>query len=441
LTAIKSKDLQIFNAARFKKSVSGVGAANVYFTFGRAYAWEDEFDPPLANTSIDAYYEVWDNMIGGKKVTGNNVRHAIPRNNWTSGAIYNGYDNSIDSNVLMNGEVPFYVVTDEWNVYKCISNNYGALSTSKPISISTTSDVQTQDGYIWKYMYTVTAEEQLRFVTDDFIPVRTQDINDQSLQWQVQNNAISGAIHYIKVLEGGTFYANDISVIIKGDGQDANAFAVRDVTSNSISEIVVDNLGINYTYAAISFYSTSDGKGAVARAVISPPGGHGSDPLAELGGSNIIINMTLKNYEFGKLPVTNEYRQIALVDSPLVYNKDTISSNAVVSQTTQIELNGVSSDYSVDEWVFQGRSLPNYTFKGKIVEWDSANNLLKLANVTGKPKSELLIGANTTAARFLSSITYPDLQPRSGKILYIDNILPIERAADQAEDFKLVLKF
>lgn len=440
MTAIKSKNLQIYNAKQFKQSVSGAGYS-VYFTFGRCYPWDNELSPPLANTSTDSLNELWNNMIGGKRITGNDVRHVIPRHNWQSGLTYAAYDNSIDSNVLMAANTVFYVITDEWNVYKCLSNNYGAVSTSKPISISSVSDFQTQDGYIWKYMYTVTAEEQLRFVTDDYIPVKTLITNDQSLQWQVQNNAISGALHDIIVLNGGSNYTtDDIAIRIVGDGQDANAFAVRNTTTNTISSIIVDNKGINYTFATITLDSLT-GNGAIARAIISSPGGHGSDPLVELGGSNIMINATLKNYEFGKLPVTNDYRQVALLENPLVYRTSNVMSNSVVSQTTAIELNGISVEYAADEWVYQGSSFANYTYKGKVVEWDSANNLLKLANVTGKPKSELIIGSNTTAARFLSSITNPDMQPYSGKILYIDNILPIERAADQAEDFKVVLNF
>lgn len=441
MPAIKSKDLQIFNAKQFRQSIIGSSAANVYFTFGRSYPWEDDTDPPIANTSMSSFYEIWNNMIGGKKIVGNNVRHVIRRHNWASGLVYNAYSDTTDPEAAeAANSAPYYVVTDDWNVYKCLSNNYGALSTSKPKSISALSDLQTEDGYIWKYMYTVTAEEQLRFVTNEYIPVRTLSTNDQSLQWQVQTNAINGAIHDIIVLNGGSYYSNNIVVSITGDGQDANAFAVRDISSNSISSIVIDNKGINYTYAVVTI-SSSMGYGGEARAVISPPGGHGSDALSELGGSNIMVNMTLKNNDSKKLPVTNQYRQIALVENPLVYKSETISSNVSTSQTMQLELSGVSIEYEQDEIVYQGPSLDKFTFKGTVVEWDSANNLIKLSNTTGKPRAELLIGNTTTAARFLSSITYPDWQPYSGKILYIDNIIPIERAADQAEDFKVVLNF
>jgi hypothetical protein len=52
-----------------------------------------------------------------------------------------------------------------------------------------------------------------------------------------------------------------------------------------------------------------------------------------------------------------------------------------------------------------------------------------------------LIGANTGAARFVDSVTNPTLKRYSGNLLYIDNIKPIQRAVDQTEDFKIILKF
>ena len=100
---------------------------------------------------------------------------------------------------------------------------------------------------------------------------------------------------------------------------------------------------------------------------------------------------------------------------------------------------GASAEYLEDEWVFQGGSLATATFKGQVTEWDSSNNVIKLSQTYGSPSKDLLVGANTTASRFVSLITNPDLQPGSGRILYADNFSPIQRAADQAEDYKIVL--
>lgn len=441
MPSVHSKYLRVFNAKQFKESVSEPQPSNVYMTIGRSVSWPDDNAPPQANTSVASYYDLWNNMIGGKKITGNDIRHVVPRFDWVSGTVYAQYDHLTDSLALKSDTNNFYVVTDEWNVYKCISNNYGAASTSKPTSISTTTDFQTADGYIWKYMYTISAEEQLRYVSADYIPVKTLTVNDGSLQWLVQNNAIQGGIHSIVLSNHGTGYTtNAISITITGDGQDAAAIAVRNNQTNSIDSIVVTDRGFDYTYATVSIASAS-GTGAVARAIISPPGGHGSDPLVELGGSNIMINKRLKSSEEGKLTTANDYRQIAIIEDPISYDGTYRVANTVVNQLTEITLNGTSAEYAEDETVYQGRSLDTSTFSGTVVEWDSANNRLKLTNTQGTPGSDLVKGVTSTAARFLSSVTNPNMQRYTGNLLYIDNVSPIQRSDDQVEDFQIVLKF
>lgn len=441
MVAVNSKYLEVFNAKQFKESVSEPSSSNLYFTYGQAVAWANEAAPPQANTSVAAFNEVWANMQGGKKITGNDIRHVVPRFTWSSGTVYNYYDHMTESKELKSANNKFYVVTDSWNVYKCLANNNGKASTVKPTSIITTSDFQTVDGYVWKYMYTLTAQEQERFTTTTFMPVKTLSVDDGSLQWLVQNNAISGAIHNLVLTNFGSGYtANNIYITITGDGQDANAYAVRNVTTNTISSIVVDNKGIDYTYASVTIQA-ANGSGATARAIISPQGGHGSDPLTELGGSYLLINTLIENTESGQLSVANDYRQISILEDPLVYASSNVAANSVVSQVIAVTLNGSSNEFIEDEWVYQGGNLASATFKGIVVEWDAVNNIIYLSNVEGSSTSDLLIGDTSGAARYLIAVSTPDLQPLTGKLLYIDNITPIQRAVDQTEDFKIVLSF
>lgn len=442
MSSVHSKYLEVYNAKQFKESVSEPSSSNVYLTFGKVTSWPDDNNPPTPNTSTATFNEVWKNMIAGKRLTGNDIRHVVPRHDWTSNTVYTAYDHMTDSLTLKDANTKFYVLTDEFNVYKCLGNNYGHASTVKPTSKLTTSHFQTTDLYIWKYMYTLTVEERSRYLSPDFMPVKTLTLDDNSTQWLVQNDASPGAIHNIVVTNGGSGYtSNDISVIIVGDGIDANAYAIRNVTTNTISSIVVDSKGASYTYADVTVYANTESNNAVVRAIIAPPGGHGSDSLTELGGSYLMLNPKFQGVETGKLTAANDYRQVAFIEDPYIYGTSTIIGNTIVSQTTNFTLNGTSSEYLEDEIVYQGDSLANATFTGIVVEWDSPNNYIKLSNVEGDPGSELLIGNTSTAARFLSSVTDPDMQPYTGKLLYIDNITPIERAEDQTETFQIVLKF
>ena len=443
MSSVFTENLRIYNAQQFIQSVSEVGPTSIYLTFGRTLPWEDENNPPQANSTVSTYNEVWRNMIGAKRLGGNDMKHVIPRHDWSSNTVYNMYDNLLDSIDLLNANNKFYVLTEDWNVYKCLSNNYGTTSTVKPTSTATISNFQTTDGYIWKYMYTLSAEERLNYITDEYMPVKTLPLNDGSSQWLVQSSAIDGAIDVIKVTNGGTVNTSNVSIVITGDGVDANAFAQVNTLSNTITSIIVDNRGSGYTYANVDIRTGNTAvTNASARVVISPPGGHGKDPLTELGGAYLLMNIKLRGSESGdKLIVNNDYRQIAIVEEPYYWKTTLPASNTVFTQLTTVSLNGVSAEYVEDEIVYQGSSIANATFKGTVAQWDSSNNIMRLSNVEGTPAAELLIGSTSTGARFLDSVTAPDLQPYSGKLLYINNIKPIERSADQTESFKIVLKF
>lgn len=443
MASVRSKDLGVFVAKQFRESVSEPSSSNLYLTFGRSYPWTNDANPPAANTSDISVYDVWNNMIGGKRITGNDIRHVVPRFNWTNNTVYVAYSDFADSKNLKNPNTAFYVVTDEFNVYKCISNNYGNVSTSKPQSTNPIGQFQTSDKYIWKYMYSISAEDQERFLTDSFMPVRTLVTDDNTLQWQVQDNAVDGAIHDIIVTNRGAGYTSDkISVNITGDGLFANAVAVRNTSTFQIESIIVDNKGSKYTYANVRITSNT-GAGATARAVISPPYGHGYDPLYELGGSYLMIDTRIKTNEGQVITVANDFRQIAIVENPFVYNESNTISNTVISQLTVLTMAESSSttNYLEDEWVYQGKNLANATFRGIVVEWDYPNNTLKLSNVKGIPTSDIITGNNSTTTRYVSSIKDPDLQPYSGKLLYIDQIVPIERSDDQTEEYKILLSF
>jgi hypothetical protein len=444
MASIYSKDLEVYTAKKFRTSVS---TANVYLAFGHPQQWINEENPPQANTSDASVYDAWKEMIGGKRITGNDIRHAIPRHNWSANTVYYAYDQLTDSLTLKNANTKPYVMTDDFHVFKCISNNKGAVSTTKPTSTNPTTTFQTADKYIWKYMYTLTSEEQLRFMTKDFIPVKTLVSSDNSLQWQVQEDAVPGAIHNILVTNPGSGYtSNSISVTIKGDGQYANAYAVRNVTTNQIDSFVVDNKGSGYTYANISIKATKANYAtgnAIGRVIVSPPGGHGSDPVSELGGSYLMINVDLNGTEDEILTVANDYRQISIIENPYVYSTTKYISNLVFSQVTTISLSESSStvQYSLDESVYQGKDIGNATFKGAVAAWDSTNNIIKLVKTEGTVTSDLLVGNTSTASRYVSAVRTPDLKPYSGHLLYKDNIPPISRAADQNENFKIILSF
>ena len=142
MSSIYSKDLETSIA----QSLINTFGANVYLTFGYQVPWTNDQSPPQANTSTASYYETWRNMIGGKKISQYDASLAIPRINWTSNTTYIAYDHMQDS-LTKSANTAYYVVTDDFNVYKCIANNYGQPSIYKPVSTNPGIISQTADLY------------------------------------------------------------------------------------------------------------------------------------------------------------------------------------------------------------------------------------------------------------------------------------------------------
>ena len=438
-SSVTSIKMKVNQAEQLKTAISAATDVNpmtLYLTYGKVTTWANDAAPDTANSSIASAYEVWLNMIGGKRILGSDVMHVIPRYNWTANTNYYAYDHM--STDLYDKQ--FYVMTSDYNVYKCLSNNFNSNSTVQPTAVNPTTVTQTSDGYIWKYMYSVSDSEQLRFTTAQYIPVKSIPTSDGSLQSQVQTNAVDGAIYSIILANTGSGYSNSSNMIIEisGDGQSATATANVNVSSGKVSTITMTNYGLGYTFANVSI-AGGGGSGAIGRAIITPFGGHGSDALYELGGSALMFNPSFKFNEGGKMPSTNDFRQIAIVKDPLTRDGSAQMDNTAFFQAYTLTTVG-SGDYVQDEILYQGVSVASAIFSGRLLSWDSANGIATLINTLGAPTSQSLIGANTSTSRFVSKIVDKDVKEHSGYILYLNNLTPITRSSDQIEDFKLIVK-
>ena len=190
--------------------ISTTRPANTIIVGANAYIRKtfSELSPPTPTDSYqDTYYDIWRNMISVKKINPSDVTHVATRYNWANATVYTEYD---DRDAGLETKT-YYVFTEDRNVYKCIDNNRGAISTDVPTGTGT-SLISTGDGYRWKYMYTVATGDVSRFVTPEFIPVKTLTANDGSSQWNVQQNAKTsgnGAIFHVKVIANGSGYLHE----------------------------------------------------------------------------------------------------------------------------------------------------------------------------------------------------------------------------------------
>lgn len=166
-------------------------------------------------------------------------------------------------------------------------------------------------------------------------------------------------------------------VIISGDGQSANAVATVDPAANSIAEIEIISSGTNYTYADIQIIANTgildtttglaiSSTSAQTRAIISPPGGHGSNAINELYANKVGIGVSFANTESDTISVENDFRKISILKDPLFANVEITLANTFTS-----------SSFTAGETILQA----NTGATGVVVNRDGL--VVRLSNVRG----------------------------------------------------------
>lgn len=477
MAAIITEKFRLHNAKEFKQSATESGNA-MYMFIGRPLSWTDDSNPPTPVDSLNDEYDAYANMTALKKVSSTDVSHAIIRRDWISGTVYDEYrHNYTSSNTANSGASTlwasrFFVVTSDYNVYKVISNNNGGNSTVMPTGTST-NILTTGDGYKWKYMYSISASDVIKFVTSDFIPVKTLgakaavegDIgglgtaatDDNSTQWDVENAAVDGTIEHARVTAGGSSYGSDgnYNVAVSGDG--ASGQLQVTVSSGAITAVTVNAVGSGYSVASIDnsllqTATSSSGTGATFDVIISPKNGHGSDPVEELGGNYVIVNSRLEYAEgSGDFPTDNDFRQIGLIVNPTNAGGNTLSSASTLSALNRIALQSGATMPAVDSTIASAASITSGTATGKVVSVDSTNRYVyylpsvdSVGNFNAFANSNGVFVGSTQKGTILASggisSAYPEIQRNSGDIVYLENRGAVARAADQIEDIKLIIE-
>ena len=426
MASIVTTKFRVHNAEQFAEAFSETSNTIMYLFIGKNTTFPDDNNPPTpVNSTANVEYTPWRDMYAAKRITTADVTHAIPRYDWTSGTVYDRYDDQ-DTNLLESDD--FYVITEDYNVYKVLGNAGGTASTTKPTGVSTTP-FTAADGYIWKYMYTVTTAKALKFLTNDYIPVQTLTSDDGTDQYDVQQAAIDGGIHVVNVTAGGSAYGAAPAVTIAGDGTGATANST--ITAGVVTAVTITNPGTGYTRAQVTFASGA----AAATAVISPKGGHGSNAVEELGGKYIMLNVRLDGTESNTFSTANEFRQVCIVRDPYLYGTTTRAVASSFRQSFKYQLSSISGTFTLDETITSGSNTAS------VVEFTTPNLFTTLPLNLPFANTASVSGGTSAASGTIAVITTPGLQPYSGDIIYVENRVPISRAADQIEDVKLIIQF
>ena len=590
-------------SATSNTAVSTALSTNSYLFIGKSDSWSGSFsdttipDPstntsPSSDSTSNTAYSHWQDMIAAKKVSSADVSHVITRHNWTSGRHYSMFtDTEVLSELLSTRTsqtlantsgtgtasaslYPMYVMNTSFNVYKCLYNaeveisgtNYPQVSTVEPTAVASDAGAPAalSDGYIWKYMYSISASDALKFVTSSYIPVKQlRDANaygntgsagglgsggvknDGSDQATIEFNTVNGALDVFVVdTDGGSYHFENNRVVtnssesvtltmasstlqtadnynnssiyftfsgasyvrkitdmsysspnatltldatvpalsgtitanvapfakINGDGHGAEVILTANASAaNSVGGVTVVSGGNSYTTATLTVEQQGYGSGTAAAitTVLPPKGGHGYDPVAELGGYFIMINTKLTQDESGKFTTSNDFRKIGLLTDPNTDAGYTRITDAAVTQaktfTFTANTAAISGDISVNQLSVGANGATGY-----IIDVNASASTMTVVNITngantsagydGKPGSFQCTTSNTASSfsgvsTTIAAITYTGgnavltnvangaMQIGSGKIIYIENRAPVARAADQTEDIKIVIEF
>lgn len=486
--------------------------SKIYLFTGRSQNWETErysdastladklnpgnpvsdvtdFDPPEVYDSFNDLNEIYDDMISLKRVTRSDVSKVIRKITWQKDVKYDMYKNDYTpDNLSINGQSKlydsqFYVMNSNYQVYKCIYNGEspsypnGRASTVEPTGNSTSIIESSADGYRWKYMYTITIADYIKFVSSDFIPIKTDSA--------VVSAAIDGSIEQLIIdsrgsgNDAGTYYCPII-----GDGT-ASAIArivVPSTGTNSgkIDSVALETVGAGYTRGTVllteAYNNISDAQsrsgtkknlsGSVFP-IISPPGGHGSNPSLELGGYRVMINKSLDFLDGdGDIPVDSQFRRFGLLSDPKNQNNQDLTLNTATACYAIKFPAATNVNFELGEIITQATT----GAKGRVIHWDSVTKVLRYyqneyidatqtgdnqyklvpfsgANDVTGTDSQVTVSPDTSASEvyfginFTSGYATPEVKKNTGSIIYVENRKAVNRSNDQIEDIKLVIEF
>ena len=473
------------------------------------YATEDV--PPLPLDNQREKRNLYDELIAAKRITDTFARTVIRRYNWDlvanpkfdmwkpdyaatpGGGGQIGKQTATGQNSIADAK--FYVMNSSYEVFKCLyngenpSNTTGQPATEEPTTAggnySSSTGLYTETSganYIWKYMYTISTDDVLKFLSSDFLPIV---LSNNASRQAVEAAAVDGAADVVLIEDAGLdLPASDtLYTTIKGDGTGGIVEFVTNVDGTITSANIVAR-GSGYTYAnvlltngnlyaeqALSTPVTTGPNAVGALEIVLPPeGGHGSDHETELNGKRVMTNIRLTYAEgSGDFPVDNDFRRIGIIADPFNFGSTTFSTAETLSGLKSLKITGASADYSVDEKIQQ--TVSGGTAYGTVVSWtlDSGSTtagVLKYIQTTDahtdqgvvRPfeSSGNAVGGETSTASgnvdtgysqallgvtFASGLATPEIENNSGDVIYVENRRLITRAPDQIEDIKLVIEF
>jgi len=184
--------------------------------------------------------------------------------------------------------------------------------------------------------------------------------------------------------------------------------------------------------------------------VISPRGGHGSDPISEMYMSKIMIVTNFITNNLTNIPDTNTYTKVGLIKNPSFVGNTTpldFDNRLVITSNSDL-----TSTVNQNDYLEQTVNGENITGRIHEIAYDANTNLttMYVAEYEGAFSDTFQPGdasakanlddteSNTVTINTVSNKTYVAY---SGDLLHFIDFDPIERQADRKEKIKFVFDF
>jgi len=517
MSAIVTDQFRILNANNFVESVEN--PVNSYYIFlslpnptqvgfGRSTTWDSNTPTPIDNFNYQSH--VYDTMLFGKKVTSSNIRRIVRRIDWAKGTRYEMYrqDYSVTSPSPITQssrlyDSNYYVMNSDYKVYICISNgssgsnSVGNASQDEPTftDLEPSKAGESGDGYIWKYLFTVTPGDIVKFDSTEYVSVP----NDWSISTNAQIQAVrengdssinKNQIKKVYIDSSGSNYSNGLGqeVNILGDGQGAKVLI--DVVSGKVVDTTVSSGGSGYSYGIVdlgSINASATGSFAELIPIIPPSKGHGFDIYKELGTDKVLLYARFDD-STKDFPIDTKFAQVGIVKNPTSIGSTATFTDSQFSSVYSLKFSTISGTPTIGEKIIQtvsgGRAtgyVSSYDVETKVLKYIQDRSLyfnqttLDQTDYIGISTSSKVfsfqssanpvngsssgfsasvdtsfsgISTNPTGNRvinlsvnFTNGLASPEINKRSGEIIYLDNRPTISRNTRQKEDVKIILEF
>ena len=388
----------------------------------------------------------------------------VPIKDWTANSQYAQYND----NVVGQPATSYYIRTADNNIYVCIRNGKDVLgnvqvSTVKPDHTNTSLDIET-DGYIWKYLYTISTADTNFFVTSNYMPVKIVDSASATDpyfgQKTIQNAAIPGQIVGYRVVKGGQNYSNNDTLTVVGDGSGATARVI--VSSGVITAVevgdsanvgavgytpILTSMGSGYEQANVRVTSSGGNDSADIVPIFAHKAGLGADPREDLRSTAMMFNIKPEGTVDDKwVTGSQDYRQVALWRNPADSAGTAFTGTAGTVLRKLKVTSPIPSGFAFEDNVrMTGDSNANawIDFMADSTIWYHQDDY---TGFTPFRKTESIdIGSSPEASPTYTRTVnehniVPDIDRYSGDVFFVSNDAAQPRTTASTDDIKLVIQ-